>query len=63
MSSKNVLTPKKLNNNRVIGRLAHGLASKKAMTEEIDAPFLYSSMDIAKIPWEHADMKKPNITE
>jgi len=55
--------PKKLNNKMVIGRLAQGDAKRNATTELVLAPFLYNSMAIARIPWEHALMKNPKTTE
>ena len=59
----NAFMPKKLNNKIVIGRFAQGEASKNAITEAIEAPFLYNSIEIANIPWLHVDIMKPNATE
>lgn len=45
-----------------MGRFAHVEARRKAITNETDAPFLYSSIAIARIPWK-ADIRKPSTTE
>ena len=37
---KNALKPKKPKRRNVIGRFAHGEANRKAITEEVLAPFL-----------------------
>ena len=55
--------PKKQNNINVIGRLSQGEARRNAITDDVFAPFLYSSIDIAKMPCEHALIKKPKIME
>jgi len=55
--------PKNPNNKMVMGRLAHGLASRNDITEGTDAPFLLNSIDMASIPWEHAEARNPKITE
>ena len=36
---------------------------RKAITDDVLAPFLYNSIDIARIPCEHALIKKPNTIE
>ena len=59
----NAFNPKKPNNKIVTGRLAHGEAKRNVITEGIPAPFLYSCIDIAKIPCEQAESKNPAKTE
>jgi len=44
------LAPKKPNKRIVIGRFAQGLARRKLTTAGPEAPFLCSSMQIARIP-------------
>ena len=57
----NAFQPKKAINIIVIAKLAHGLANKNVITAAVDAPFLYSSMDIASTPCEQTDKMKPKI--
>ncbi len=42
-----------------MGKLAQGDANKKVITAGILAPFLYNSIDIAKIPCEQDDINNP----
>ncbi len=46
----NALSQKNPKRRTVIGRFAQGDASRNAITDEVLAPFLYSSIAIARIP-------------
>ena len=59
--SRNALAPKKPKSRIVTGMFAQGEARRNAITAGIDAPFLWSCIAIAKIPWLHADMRNPRI--
>ena len=55
-------TPKKPKKRMVIGRFAQGDARRNAITEGIEAPFLYSWIAMASMPWLHALIRKPKPT-
>ena len=63
ITMRTALRPKKPKRRMVMGRFAQGDDKRKAITLEVFAPFLYSSIEIAKIPWEHALIRKPRRME